>query len=101
MGSVTEERHKQAAQACWALQRLDIATEAHDWTLEKRERVSQQFTEKIEELCAQEIIGAILRDWERAGLCGVYIVSLQNPPIPSCGPYGRTRRSYTKASAKP
>jgi hypothetical protein len=75
MGSAPEERHKQAAQACLLLQRIPTGL-----TPEERSYRAQELTKKIEELCALEIIRAVLGKWLKAGLCGVYIGTVQNPP---------------------
>jgi hypothetical protein len=80
MGSVLEERHQQAAQACHLLQQIPVAAQTHDWTAEEIRDRTQKILGKIEELCVSEILSAVLSDWVAAGLCGVYVVVEQKPP---------------------
>jgi len=81
MGSVPEERHRQAARARQLWQGLAAEAVARGWSPEERRDYSLEIIGKIEELCAPEIIRAVVRNWAQAGLCGVYIVPTQNPPI--------------------
>lgn len=80
MGSVPEERHRQAARARQLWQGLAAEAVARGWSPEERRDYSLEIIGKIEELCAPEIIRAVVRNWAQAGLCGVYIVPTQNPP---------------------
>jgi hypothetical protein len=75
MGSVPEERHKQAAQVYDLWQRIPT-----NLPPEKGSYRRQELTKKIEELCAPEIIRAIVGNWAKAGLCGIYIGTAKNPP---------------------
>lgn len=80
MSSVLEERHKQAALACQLLQRIPIDAQKNDWTPEERNYRSEEILKKLEELCVNEILCAVLRNWIAAGLCGVYVGYIQKPP---------------------
>jgi hypothetical protein len=75
MGSVAEERHKQAADACRLFQTLPAK-----FPPEEGSRLRQELIKKIEELCDPEIMRAILKYWIKAGLCGIYIGAAKNPP---------------------
>ena len=75
MGSVPEERHKQAAQAYGLWQQIPANLPPEEGSYRR-----QELTKKIEELCAPDIIGAIVGNWAKAGLCGIYIATAKNPP---------------------
>lgn len=80
MESVLEERHRRAAQACRLLQQISAAAQDNDWTPDEVQTKTQKTIEKIEELCAPEIITAVLSNQVAAGLCGIYIRIEQKPP---------------------
>lgn len=80
MGSVLEERHKQAAQNCRLLQKLPSEADRLDWSHECFRDAEEKVLNKLEELCVNEILRAVLGNWMGAGLCGVYVGVVQNPP---------------------
>lgn len=80
MESVPEHRHRQAAQACLLLQRLPAEGHLQDWAPKQLESREQGILNKLEELCAPEILAAILGNWMGAGLCGIYVAVVEKPP---------------------
>lgn len=80
MGSVLEERHKQAAQNCLLLRNLRSEADRLDWPHERLREAEERTLKKLEELCVNEILCAVLRNWIAAGLCGVYVGCIQKPP---------------------
>lgn len=80
MGSVLEERHRRAAQCCLLLQKLPSEAASLDWSHERLRGAEEKTLEGLEELCAPEILRAVLGNWMSAGLCGVYVGVVQAPP---------------------
>lgn len=77
MGSVLEECHKQAAQNCRLLQKLPSEADRLDWSHECFRDAEEKTLKKLEELCVEEILSAVLSNWVAARLCGVYVGSVQ------------------------
>jgi DNA-binding transcriptional ArsR family regulator len=80
MGSVTEDRLRQAAIHTQLLRRLPSEARRLDWTDEELRGAEEKVLHKLEELCAQEILTAVLGNWMSAGLCGVYVHVVHAPP---------------------
>jgi hypothetical protein len=80
MGSVPVQRHKQAAQACLLFQRLPAEAQKEDWSAEDLEHRTKEILKKLEELCAPEILKAVLEHYNEAGLSGLYAGTVQRPP---------------------
>jgi hypothetical protein len=77
MESVLAEHHKQAAQNCLLLRNLRSEADRLDWSHERLREAEEKTLKKLEELCVREILCAVLSNWVAAGLCGVYVGSVQ------------------------
>lgn len=80
MASVLEERHRQAAECCRLLQKLPSEANRLDWPYERIREAEDATLKKLEELCVEEILRAVLGNWVAAGLCGVYVGHVHKPP---------------------
>jgi hypothetical protein len=65
---------------CRFLQKLPSRGQRLDLTHGELRDTERKALEKLEELCAQEILRAILGNWIEAGLCGVYVGVEKKPP---------------------
>lgn len=80
MNIVLAERRKQVVQNCLLLRKLPSEADRLNWTYDVLRDAEQKILKKLGELCTQEILSAILGNWIKAGLCGVYVGVEKRPP---------------------